>query len=165
MTLIVVFGAAVRADGSPSPALQRRITYAAEAAASDPQAVLFCSGARGRVGPSEASVMRSALAQVVDPSRLYADEASVDTLQTVRAAVAYARAHGHDECLVCTDRYHQPRARMLFALFGMRSRSLMFAPSTARRSRGWQRMWLREAAALPYDLVAGIGGRLAARRG
>ena len=111
-TLIVVFGAAARADGSPSPTLARRIGYAAAAAEWDPSTDLFCSGAAGRVGPSEASVMVRLLAGSVAPGRLHADDASVDTLQTVRAAVRFVRAHGYRRCLSCTDGYHQPRVRI-----------------------------------------------------
>lgn len=150
-----MFGAAVRRDGSASPALRRRILFAARAAAQDPDAVLFCSGARGRFGPSEARVMADALAQSVAPERLHLDEASVDTLQSVVNATGFMRTNGFSRCVACTDRYHQPRVRMLFALFGVRAEPLLF-PRTERMGNGpWLRMHLREAAAIPYDLVAG----------
>ena len=161
-TLIVVFGAAVRADGSPSPTLARRIGYAAAAAEWDPAADLFCSGAVGRAGPSEASVMGRLLAGSVAPDRLHLDEASVDTLQTVRAAVRFFRAHGYRRCLSCTDSYHQPRVRMLFRLYGIDCRAIPLPSRGPRRLRVKQRF--REAAALPYDLVAGLGAVIKDRR-
>ncbi|WP_242097286.1 YdcF family protein [Sphingomonas sp. CROZ-RG-20F-R02-07] len=150
-----MFGAAVRRDGTPSPALRRRIAFAAGAAAQDPQALLFCSGAKGRFGPSEARVMADMLSASVAPERLYRDEASVDTLQTVAAATDFARARGIDQCIACTDRYHQPRVVMLFALFGMRATPILFPRTETPGNRPWLRMHLREAAAIPYDLVAG----------
>ena len=161
-TLIVVFGAAARADGSPSPALARRIGYAAAAAEWDPATDLFCSGAAGRVGPSEASVMVRLLARRVAPTRLHADEESVDTLQSVRAAVRYMRAHGYQRCLSCTDGYHQPRVRMLFRLYGVGCRPIPLPTRGPRRLLLKQRV--REAAAIPYDLVAGLGATLKDRR-
>jgi uncharacterized SAM-binding protein YcdF (DUF218 family) len=161
-TLLVLFGAAVRADGSPSPTLARRIGYAAAVAEADPSTDLFCSGAAGQVGPSEASVMAEMLAGSVSASRLHLDEASVDTLQTVRAAASFFRANGYDHCLSCTDAYHQPRVRMLFALYGIRCRPIRLPARGARQLR--LKMGVREVAALPYDLVAGIGARIKDRR-
>lgn len=153
-----MFGAAVRPDGRPSPALRRRIDYAAGAAARYPEADLFCSGAQGQAGPSEASVMARILAEHADPARLHLDEASTDTLTSVRAAAAFFRAGGYDQCLTCTDRYHQPRIVMLFAFYGIRARPITFYRDE-ERSRAYWRMRAREAAALPYDFVAGLSAR------
>ncbi|MHA6721616.1 YdcF family protein [Sphingomonas sp. RS2018] len=148
--LIVVFGAAVRADGRPSAALARRIAAAEWAARDDPASTVFCSGAIGRHPPSEAAVMAAALTPVIGRERIHLDEESRDTLQTVAAAVAYARNHGQDWIVACSDRYHLPRIAMLFRLFGIRC---VFAPAVGR---GPARMRWREAAALPYDLIAGL---------
>ena len=155
--LIVLFGAAVREDGTPSPALRRRIFYAASAAALMPDADLFLSGGVGRNGPSEASVMRDALARSIDPERLHLDEQSMDTLAQVRAATAFARSHGYDEVVIATDRYHQPRIRALFWLEGMASLSVVFARDHRPELAHYRwRMWLREGAAIPYDIVASL---------
>lgn len=156
--LIVVFGAAVRADGRPSPSLRRRIDYAAGAAARYPEADLFCSGAAGAEGPSEASVMAEILGKTVAADRLHLDEVSTDTLTSVRAAAAFFRAGGYDQCLSCTDRYHQARIRMLFAFYGIYARPIMFYRDDVR-TPAWWRMRAREGAALPYDFVAGLGAR------
>ncbi len=156
--LIVLFGAAVRADGRPSPTLARRIGYAATTAERDPETDLFCSGGIGREGPSEASVMARALAPTIAPERVHLDEISQDTLQSVVAAVAVARARGYRACLSCTDSYHQPRVLMLFALFGMPCSAIRFARDGSSRYQA--RMWAREALALPYDLVAGLNQRI-----
>lgn len=155
--LCVVFGAAVRPDGSASPTLARRVGYAAALAEGDPAIDLFCSGGVGRYPPAEAEVMAALLEGAVAPGRIILDTESGDTLQTVRAAAALVRRAGYAECLACTDPYHQPRVRMLFALYGIRCRPVAFAhrgPARLRRS-----MRLREAAAIPYDLVAGLGAR------
>ncbi|KQS04977.1 hypothetical protein ASG11_12555 [Sphingomonas sp. Leaf357] len=161
-TLAVVFGAAVRTDGSASPALARRVGYAAAVAEADPNVDLFLSGGVGTHPPSEATVMAEMLDGAVSADRLILDDISADTLQTVRAASAYARAHNYAAILTCTDAYHQPRVRMLFRLMGLASRPVRLA---ARGSRQLQtKMWLREAAAIPYDFVAGVGAAWRDRR-
>jgi uncharacterized SAM-binding protein YcdF (DUF218 family) len=151
-----VFGAGVRPDGSPSQPLARRIDLAAELAERHPQARLFLSGAVGQNPPSEAAVMAAALGHRVDRARLILDEESRDTLQTARAAAAYARSAGLVRAIACTERYHQPRARMLLRMFGLPSAGAWFSAATAPAHRGhlWRNR-LREAAALPYDVVAG----------
>ncbi|SEN56352.1 DUF218 domain-containing protein [Sphingomonas gellani] len=161
--LAVVFGAAVRADGGASPTLARRVGHAAALAQRDPSVDLFCSGGVGRYPPAEAEVMAALLDGLVAPERVILDTESRDTLESVRAAAALVRDGGYAECLACTDPYHQPRVRMLFAMQGVRCRPLPFSdrgPSPLRR-----RMWMREAAAVPYDLVAGLRAAWRDRRG
>lgn len=149
----MVFGAAVRADGTASPTLARRTGYAAAAAQADPAIDLFCSGGSGRYPPSEARVMAALLDGAVAGERIFLDEASGDTLQSVRAGAAFAKARGYDTVLTCTDGYHQPRVGMLFRLFGVRSRPIRVASRGHAQLR--LKMRLREGAAIPYDLVAG----------
>lgn len=152
--LIVVFGAAVRADGTPSPTLARRIAYAAAAARADPNAFIFCSGGRGTVGPSEASVIASALATICPGRRTILDEESCDTVESVAAASRFARHNRLAGCVACTDGYHQPRVRMLFSVLGIASRSGPVQGGLGgTRLRYWMRMRLREALALPVDLL------------
>lgn len=150
---IVIFGAAVRADGAPSPALARRIAYAARAAEAWPEAPIFCSGASDGIGPSEASVMARILRERgVAPGRLTLDEESRDTLQSVLAAGRFLRRRGLSGVVACSDRYHLPRIRLLFWLLGFTSAPGPTAPGRAgTRWRHWTRMRLREGLALPYD--------------
>ncbi len=152
--LVVVFGAAVRSDGSASPALARRVGYAAAVAQANPGVDLFLSGGLGKYPPSEARVMADMLGGAVSADRLILDEVSRDTLQTVQAAAAYNRRHGYAEVQTCTDAYHQPRVRMLFRLMGLVTRQVEMV---ARGPTQLQiKMWVREFAAIPYDVVAGI---------
>ena len=148
----------MRPDGSASPTLARRTGYAAAYAEAHPHADLFLSGGVGRFGNAEAAVMAALLDGAIARDRLHLDITSIDTLQTVRAAAAYASARGYDTILTCTDAYHQPRVSMLFRLSGFRSRAIPLASRGKRRLR--LRMWVREGAALPYDLVAALAVRL-----
>lgn len=153
--LIVIFGAAVRADGRPSAALLRRIGYGFEAAQAHPDALVLCSGGVGRVGPSEASVMVEVLTRRgLAPERLIADDASLDTLQSVVVAARKARAEGWARVLAVSDGYHLPRIRLLLAVLGVRSASGARAPERPRGPWGHRLgMALREGAAIPYDLA------------
>jgi vancomycin permeability regulator SanA len=158
---IVIFGAAVRPDGRPSPSLLRRIGYGLKAAQTHPEAPIFCSGGVGRAGPSEASLMARVLrGQGVGGERLVLDEASLDTLQSVIAAARFARRSGRDGLIVCSDGYHQPRIRLMLGVLGVASE----VGPTARALAGtplatWLRMYLREALAIPYDLAIVIARR------
>ena len=151
---IVIFGAAVMADGRPSPSLLRRIGYGLTAAAEHPDAPVLCSGGVGRVGPSEASIMARVLSgQGVTSDRLVLDETSLDTLQSVIAAARFVRQGRRDGAVVCSDRYHLPRIRLMLGALGVAT----VAGPTKRglertRRRYWIRMHLREALAIPYDL-------------
>jgi len=158
---IVIFGAAVLADGRASPSLRRRIGYGARAAAAWPDAPILCSGGVGRSGPSEASIMREVLAEAgVAPDRLVLDEDSLDTLESVVAAARFVRRRGLDGCVVCSDRYHLPRIRLLLAVLGVRATPGPTARGPAgTRRRYWLRMHLREALAIPYDLAIVVARR------
>jgi uncharacterized SAM-binding protein YcdF (DUF218 family) len=160
-----VFGAAVHPGGRASPTLQRRIDLAAEAAERFPTARLFLSGGVGIHPPSEAQVMAAALAGRVAAGRIVLDEESRDTLQSARAAARYARDNGLATAIACTDRYHQPRARLLLRMFGLPARGYWFArPRPKARARYLWKMRLREAAALPYDGIAGAWAAMRAAR-
>lgn len=159
--MIVVFGAAVWPGGVASPALEQRVERAIAAAQRDPTAYVFLSGGVGRHGPAEAELMRTLIAGRVEASRLILDCASRDTLETVIAAVRSARAEGMSRLIACSDAFHLPRIRMLFALFGFRVDTL--AAARAMRPGLHRRMLAREALAIPYDLIAGGWARLTRR--
>lgn len=152
---IVIFGAAVRADGRASPALARRIGYGLQAAAEAGHAPILCSGAAGRTGPSEASVMAAALkARGVAPQRIVLDEQSRDTLQSVLAAARFLKARRLSRCIVCSDRYHIPRIRLLLGALGVATATGPLAPGRGDTRRSyWLKMTLREGLAIPYDLA------------
>jgi len=158
---IVIFGAAVRPDGRPSPSLLRRIGYGLKAAQAQPDAPIFCSGGIGRAGPSEASIMARVLrGQGMAADRLVLDETSLDTLQSVIAAARFVRRNGRDGLIVCSDGYHQPRIRLMLGVLGVATKAGPTVRGLAgARLRTWLRMYLREALAIPYDLGIVIARR------
>ena len=151
---IVIFGAAIGEHGLPSPCLVRRTHYGLAAAQSAPEAPIFCSGGVGRFGPSEASAMRDMLlAASVSPARIVLDERSRDTLQNVVAASRYIRLNRLEGAVICSDDYHHPRIKMLFACIGVEARSgpVRTGPAPGHRAY-WLGMCFREMMAYPYDL-------------
>ena len=157
---IVIFGAAVMADGRPSPSLRRRIAYGAQAAAAWPDAPVLCSGGVGAAGPSEASIIAEGLAgRAIAAQRLTLDEDSLDTLQSVVATAGFVRRRGLDGAVVCSDRYHIPRIRLLLAALGVRSRAGPTAGFQGARPYYVAKMHLREALAIPYDLAIVLARR------
>lgn len=163
---IVIFGAAVRPDGRASPSLHRRALYGAQAARDRPEDLVFCSGGVGRHGASEASIMAGILVEAgVEARRLVLDEESRDTLQNVVAAARFIHRQQLDGAIVCTDAYHAPRARMLFAALGVSSSPGPIAPGrTGTRRRYWLGMRLRELVAYPYDFAVVLARRAELRR-
>lgn len=158
--LIVIFGALVRPDGSPSAALLRRIGYGFEAAQAYPDAPILCSGGVCRPGaPSEASIMGRGLAERgIGSGRLILDECSLTTIQNVAAAASQASAGGHPFVVACSDGYHMPRIRLLLALQGVKSRP--GAGGERAPFRHGLGMGLRECLAAPHNLAQVMARRV-----
>lgn len=160
--LIVIFGAAVGADGRASSALRRRIGFGLEAASRHVDARVLCSGGAHRPGPTEAALMAEALlAAGVAAERLILDELSLSTLDNVGATVRQVRAGGHPHVVACSDAYHLPRIRLLLALHGVAS-----TPWPCRSGPPLPvelGMALREGLAIPHNLVAALARAAAFR--
>jgi vancomycin permeability regulator SanA len=166
MTTILIFGAAVRPDGTPSTALRRRVEAALACAKSHPNVRFLPTGAVGRHGPSEASVMAGLLMKSgVRSDRILIEETGRDTLSSARAIYRLLREHpepGH--VMVASSAYHLPRCLVLLCLLGIAAQPCAIPRGPA--ATGWWRRWywrLREVPALPYDAVLAICWRLAGR--
>jgi hypothetical protein len=83
---LVIFGAAVRADGgSPSGSLRRRCENAVRISHDYAAACFLVTSGVGRHGPAEALVMRDLLVERgVAPARIVLETAARDTLESVR---------------------------------------------------------------------------------
>ena len=156
--LIVIFGAAVRPDGSPSEALLRRIASGLEAARQHPGSPILCSGGAGPRGPSEAAIMAQYLAAAgVEPERLILDEASLSTLANVAATARQVAHGGHPHVVACSDAYHLPRIRLLLRLAGVDCEP---GPAGQGPPLGHHlAMSLREAAAIVHNLASVLATR------
>jgi uncharacterized SAM-binding protein YcdF (DUF218 family) len=161
--VIVIFGAAVRADGSPSTALRQRVEAAWEFGRDRADILYLPTGGTGRHGPSEASVMAGLLqAQGVPAGRILLEETATDTVSSVRAVGRMLRARGHrGPVYVATSAYHLPRCLVLMRIAGMDARPVPPGPGAA--ARRFRRRWywrLREVPALPADALLVLWLRL-----
>jgi uncharacterized SAM-binding protein YcdF (DUF218 family) len=163
---IVIFGAAVRPDGSPSNTLRRRVEAAAALGLRHPGALFIPTGAAGRHGPSEASVMAGLLAGFrIGPERIVLEETGTDTLSSVRAVRRLLRRQPRiGRIYAATSAYHLPRYVMLLRLAGVHARPCpppAFPAALRLRTRWYWR--LRECAALPWDAALILALRLTGR--
>lgn len=164
---VVILGAAVRPDGTPSPALRARVQAArAWGERQTPPALYVPTGAIGTNPPAECVAMAAVLiAAGVPEARILQEPTGTDTLSSVLACIRLLRARGHaGEVRVATHGYHLPRALALFRLAGLPARAV--PPPAGPAESGQQRQWswrLREIPAVPYDAALMIWARLRGR--
>jgi uncharacterized SAM-binding protein YcdF (DUF218 family) len=163
---IVIFGAAVRPDGSPSETLRRRVEAAARFGALHRAPLFIPTGAVGRFGDSEASVMASLLRELgVAGERILLEETARNTISSVRAVAELLRSrHIRRPVYAATSAYHLPRCLLLLRLAGVPARAC--PPPALRASDSFWMRWywrLREVTAIPVDLLMILGLRVARR--
>ena len=160
---IIVFGAGVRADGSPTPTLARRVEAAREFGERMAVPPFYLpTGGVGRHGPAEAVVMAAALhAAGVPQARILLEDTARNTLGSVLACQAMLRRIGHrGPVWAASSAYHLPRCLLLLRLAGIAARAVPppRAPAAHRFSRRW-RWRLREVPAMPVDVLLLLGRR------
>lgn len=151
---VIVFGAGVRRDGGPSPALLHRIEGAAAWAQRDGRAMIVATGAVGRFGPAEAEVIAAQLRERgVAADRIIVEPCGRDTLESVRLCGDILRARGDVARVVCcTSTFHQPRCALLLRLLGYTA-VVPPMPNSWRHLSRWRYAMLvaKEVLATPYD--------------
>ena len=151
---VVIFGAAVRPGGRPSPALRHRIEGAVDWARDHPAAMIMPTGGVGKHGPAEAVVMKRTLMKAgVAAQRIVLERDGRDTLESVRLCHRILQDRGDCRRVVCcTSTYHQPRCVLLFRLLGYTVVVPKVPNSMGRMSRTtYGKLIVRELAATPYD--------------
>jgi hypothetical protein len=137
---LIIFGAAVRADGSASGSLQRRVEGALANAEAIADAKFIPTGGLGRYAPPEAVVM---------------EDKAHDTLESIRYSHAIlAACDDVDAVIPCTSPYHIPRCALLLRMLGYKVRiPEMPADRPHLALRKWIVFVLKEFLALPYDAL------------
>ena len=111
---LIVLGAQVKEDGTPSVALERRLTAAHESYLADRQLIIVCGAQGGNEPRPEGIVMREwLLARGVQESDVVAETGSFNTRENLRNAKAIMDERGLSQALVVTSDYHVARALML----------------------------------------------------
>ncbi len=178
--IIVIFGAAVLRSGQPSETLRSRVAAAMACGARWRVPLYLPTGAVGRFGGSEASVMASLLRETGVPSEHIAlEETGTDTLSSVRAVVRLLRCQTPAPILsrtagqggvgaklppihVATSGYHLPRCLLLLRLAGITAHACPPPPAAQTFRQRW-RWRLREVPAIPYDAALILALRLLRR--
>lgn len=117
---IIVLGAQVKDDGTPSVALERRLTLALEEYQKKPCLMIVC-GAQGSDEPrAEGDVMRDWLIERgVNENDVVAETGSFNTRQNLGYAQSVMDDHGLSEALVVTSDYHVARGLALCKQVGI----------------------------------------------
>lgn len=151
--IIIIFGAAVKPDNQPSETLRHRVEAAARFAARFARPMFIPTGAKGRHGDAEATVMARQLINAGFPADAIQEERTgTDTLSSVRAVVRMIPKNA--PAYACSSAYHLPRCLLLLRLAGVPARACPppRVPPAARILLRWY--WrLRETPALPYDTL------------
>ena len=148
--VIIVLGAQVKEDGTPSEALRRRMIAALEVYQEKRQTIIVC-GAQGANEPrAEGDVMRDWLiAQGVREEDVVAETASFNTRQNLEYAKAIMEHRGLTRALIVTSDYHVARALRLCAQTGIEatgkgspSKPEYFIKNHLREGLSWIKFWL-----------------------
>jgi uncharacterized SAM-binding protein YcdF (DUF218 family) len=146
---IIALGCALR-GGAPSPALTRRVACAVALLRQGRATRLMLAGG-GDDGATEAEAMRDiALHEGVADAAILLELHSRNTYENAFETARLLHGRGFRRIILVTDRYHLPRARMLFRAAGHEIVASAHPPS-----RGILREWplyLREAAAFALSL-------------
>lgn len=139
----IVLGAKVRADGTASPALARRVDHAVRLMREGRVGHLLMSGGPVSHPVPEAWVMRDrALAAGLEPDAVHVEDRSVDTITNARFTAPILAAAGWRRALVVSDAYHLPRALYIFRRHGIMAEGSGARPD--RPTAEWAWAHLRE---------------------
>ena len=158
---IIVLGAQVKPDGTPSIQLQWRIDAAAEAWQERNCTVVVC-GAQGTNEPAtEASVMRDELIQQGVPEEaILLDDKSFNTKQNIANAIALLEGREVSRVLIVTSDYHLPRAMALAKDAGLDATGLgsptkqglrFWLKNYGREGLAWIKYWMQKYLHLPLE--------------
>jgi len=150
--VIVVLGARVDPDGSPSETLRARTEHAALLYRKGFAPKLLFSGGIGTYGPSEASVAaRHAQSLGIPAEDCLLEE---DSHSTAENAAFTAKLISGKTIIVVTDPYHLPRALELFRRQGVPATGSPVLEAPRHRNAGSRIFWtLREVAARARLLI------------
>ena len=158
---IIVLGAQVKPDGTPSLQLQWRIDAAAQAWKDRNCLVVVC-GAQGANEPApEAHVMRDELIkQGVDADSILMDDQSFNTRQNIANAVKLMEGREVSHVLVVTSDYHLPRAMAIAEDAGLDASGLgsptklglrFWVKNHGREGLAWIKYWMQKYLHLPLE--------------
>jgi|GEM_PF-784072 len=143
---VVVFGARVYADGTPSLALEDRIRTACQLIQNGTAQWLIASGGPGDGDITEAQAMRAyAIDQGVDPERIIVDDDGLNTASTCANTTRAIQPSWR--LLAVSHSYHLPRVKLAYQQVGLGSQVRTVPAQTSRPLAKMPIFMAREVAA------------------
>ena len=140
-------------DGTPSPALARRVRRAITLVRQGQASVLLMTGGPVATSLPESWVMRDlAVAEGISAEKVMVEDCSRNTIENARLTRPIIDAQGWKRVAVVTDAYHLPRSLYIFRRFGIPATGIAATPE-GRPARDWWLSGLREVAAFPWTVV------------
>jgi len=148
----IVLGARIEPDGTPSPAMVRRVELGLRLLQQGRTDALLMTGGATTSATPEAWTMRDlALAAGAPAGRVHVEDRALNTIQNALFSAPLIAGQGWSRLLVVTDTFHCLRARYIFRRFGLAVDMAGARPQAP--SRDWWLAHLREAAALPWTVL------------
>lgn len=139
---VIVPGARVMPDGSPSTALTLRLHGAFAMYRKGLAGRIIVCGAKGADEPvRECEVMKRVLVEAGVPAdSISEDGESASTIENFRNAARIMRENGLDSCIVVTSDYHLARCLFLAERFGLRASGMRVPGGMRKKTRLMGRM-------------------------
>ncbi len=119
--VIIVLGTPVDADGKPSPTMRRRVTRGIELYRQGRARRLLFTGGLGR--PPEAAAMRDlALDADIPDEHIILEPTATTTLENAVRSSRLMSEQAFSSALIVSDRFHLPRALLVFRCLGIRAK-------------------------------------------
>ncbi|MBC7953672.1 MAG: YdcF family protein [Rhodospirillaceae bacterium] len=148
----IILGAKIEADGTPSPAMARRVAHGVDLLHSGRVRALLMTGGATTTATPEAWTMRQLALEAGVPFELvHVEDRALNTIENALFSAPLVRAQGWGRLVVVTDSFHLPRARYIFRRFGLAVD--MSGARPEQPSRDWWLAHLREAAAIPWTIL------------
>ncbi len=158
---IIVLGAQVKPDGTPSVQLQWRLDTALEAWRKRPVVIVTCGAQGGDEPAPEGDVMRAYLIDAGVPAgEVLAETTSFNTRQNIRHAAALLANHQVGKVLIVTSDYHLPRAMALARDEGLAATGIgsptrqglyFWLKNHGREALSWIKYWGQKFLRLPLE--------------
>lgn len=157
---IVILGAQVKSDGTPSVQLQWRLETALKAYQDSAKVIVTC-GAKGADEPMpEADFMRTWLiANGVPQDSVLAENQSFNTRENIANAVSLLSSHAVNRLLIVTSDYHLPRAIAIAKDLGVDATGIgspcrpefpNWAKNHFREALSWGKYWIEKYTGLRF---------------
>ena len=148
---IIVLGAQVKPDGTPSVQLRWRMDTARKVYDMNPCYIVATGGKAGNEPEPEGDVMRRLfVAEGVDPALCISEPRSTDTKENLRNAMEILTQLGCSRPVVVTSDYHLPRAMQIMRVMGMEPQGMgspckkgifFWLKNHGREALAWVKYW------------------------